>query len=121
MLRKLSVFLLCLIVLVSGCIQESQNQGAQPETRSLKELATEKCEELCKAALSKGLDLSNGPCLSTSNPSWNIPGWVCDIAHDPRAPVDNLKENQCPEWGISAKSFVEFTPECKLIRTYEGR
>ncbi|MCD6478590.1 MAG: hypothetical protein J7L44_01755 [Candidatus Diapherotrites archaeon] len=116
--------LVCIIsLMLSGCIQQEAEQSVQAEqTKSIKELAIEKCEALCKDALSKGVDLSNGPCLSTANPEWDIEGWVCDIAHKPRIPeIDNLKENQCPEWGVSASSFVEFTPECKFIRAYEGK
>jgi len=122
MQKALAAFLLCLAVLLSGCVQQEQKEDvSMPEAKTQKELATERCEALCKEALAKGLDLSNGPCLSTGNPSWAVADWVCDIAHNPRAPVDNLKENQCPEWGVSAKSFVEFTPECEFIRAYEGK
>jgi len=92
------------------------------QQKSLENLAIEKCKLLCNKALEKGIDLSNGPCLSTGNPEWDIKGWVCDIAHNPRiAEIDNLKENQCPEWGVSANSFVEFTPDCRFIRAYERK
>jgi len=113
------LFLIVASIILGGCVQQTEQSKQQS---SIKELAIKKCEELCKEALAKGVDLSNGPCLSTGNAKWNIEGWVCDIAHNPRiAEIDNLKENQCPEWGITAHSFVEFTPECEFIKAYEGR
>lgn len=114
---------LSISMLLSGCIQQQEQARQESEEQlSTKELAIKKCKELCEDALSNGIDLSNGPCLSSGNAKWNIEGWVCDIAHSPRvAEIDNLKENQCPEWGVSAKSFVEFTPECEFIRAYEGK
>ncbi len=71
------------------------------------------CILLCKTYRNNGTDLSSGPCLSGNI----IPDWVCDVAHSPRQSVDNLEENQCPEYGKSAHHFVEVNPECKLIRT----
>jgi hypothetical protein len=75
------------------------------------------CELLCKGALQQGRDLSNGPCLSTEiGDVWELSDWVCDIAHDPREPEDNQPGNQCPDFGVTATHFVEFTPDCRFIR-----
>ena len=71
------------------------------------------CILLCKTYRNNGTDLSKGPCLSENI----IPDWVCDVAHSPRQAVDNMKENQCPEYGRSAHHLVEVTPDCELIRT----
>ncbi len=72
----------------------------------------EKCISLCLEEKEKGVNLSNGPCLSN-----NIaPGWVCDVAHYPREPIDNDPQNQCPAYGKNASHFVEVTPDCKFIR-----
>jgi hypothetical protein len=74
------------------------------------------CIFLCQAALNEGRNLDNGPCLSTGLEAWDIPDWVCDVAYDPRQAVDNLPENQCPEFGVSASHFVEVDPDCGFIR-----
>lgn len=91
------------ILLVSGCVAEIPN---------MKEQAKEKCIEACKTALATGQNLSPGPCLSNRI----VDGWVCDVAHWPRQEVDNDAANQCPEFGETAKHFVEVNPECEFIR-----
>ena len=60
---------------------------------------------------------ANGPCLSDNNPDWNITDWVCDVAHSPRQPVDDLSENQCQAFrNGQAHHFVEVDPSCNFIR-----
>ncbi len=78
-------------------------------------IAIKNCVELCQKAKEKGLDLSNGPCLSNNV----APGWVCDVAHWPRLPVDNDPQNQCEAFrkGI-ATHFVEVDENCNVIRVY---
>lgn len=73
------------------------------------------CLDLCRTQLAAKANLSSGPCLSN-----NIgPGWVCDVAHNPRVPeIDNMPENQCPEYGKSASHFVEVDPNCNFIRAH---
>ncbi|MBU0530505.1 MAG: hypothetical protein ABIH52_02255 [Candidatus Aenigmatarchaeota archaeon] len=85
-------------IFVSGCVTETT-----PEIDQM-------CRSECFNAKEAGTDLSAGPCLSSHE------DWVCDVAHDPRQDVDNLPENQCPEYGKTASHFVEVDPECKLIR-----
>ncbi len=77
--------------------------------------AVERCVQLCKEAKDRGVDLSNGPCLSNNV----APGWVCDVAHWPRLPVDNDPKNQCEAFrkGI-ATHFVEVDENCQVIRVY---
>ncbi|MEM3572883.1 MAG: hypothetical protein QXJ62_01435 [Nitrososphaeria archaeon] len=59
----------------------------------------------------------NGPCLSDNEPNWNIEDWVCDIAHSPRQPIDDLPENQCQAYrNGSAHHFVELDTSCNLIK-----
>jgi len=79
------------------------------------------CINLCLKAKEKGMDLSNGPCLSDNNLEWKYEDWVCDVAHWPRISVDNLRENQCQEWirayeAGKIKKFVEVDPNCNFIR-----
>ncbi len=80
--------------------------------------AIDSCRTLCKFAKSEGLSLSNGPCLSDAYADrWDVPDWVCDVAHVPRQPVDNLPENQCtPFREGKAHHFVEVDENCQVIR-----
>jgi len=74
--------------------------------------AVQKCQLKCSMMEKKGVDMSRGPCLGTIEA-----GWVCDVAHSPRQPVDDLPENQCADFREGrAQHFVEVTPGCQLIR-----
>ena len=78
-------------------------------------LAKIKCQELCQNEIGAGRDLDAGPCLSDSL----IPGWVCDVAHNPRAEADNLPQNQCAAFRSGqAGHFVEVDGNCNLIKAY---
>ena len=95
------------VVFLSGCI-------GQESSGALKEKAKAACIQKCKDALNAGQDLSNGPCLDNKI----VEGWVCDVAHSPRQPVDNDPANQCPEFGKTANSFIEVDPNCNFIKAY---
>ncbi|NPA86758.1 MAG: hypothetical protein GXO00_02005 [Candidatus Diapherotrites archaeon] len=77
-------------------------------------VAVERCVQLCIEAKERGMDLSNGPCLSNDV----APGWVCDVAHWPRLPVDDDPANQCEAFGKTAFHFVEVDENCNVIRVY---
>ena len=127
------LMLLTLVILfMSGCLQnkpsqndflpkeeiisQSQTDSLSAETLSKEEIATQNCKTLCKDALKIKWDLSAGPCLSEATLSWDMQDWVCDVAHNPRIAADDLKENQCYEYGVSANHFVELDTECKFIK-----
>jgi hypothetical protein len=61
------------------------------------------------------MHFANGPCLSNGQ---DIAGWVVDIAHRPRLPVDDLPRNQCSAFADGKVSrFVELDLRGRLIRT----
>ena len=101
------IFLFFLFVFLAGCTQPNSAQNTANQSP-----AVEKCVALCNISLENGNDLSAGPCLSNQI----IDDWVCDVVHNPRAAVDDQTENQCPEFGKTAKHFVEVSPACELIR-----
>ena len=73
-----------------------------------------KCLETCSKVKNK-INLSEGPSLDQYG--FNVSDWVCDVAHQPRTPIDNLPQNQCLKYRLQeAHHFVEVTPDCKLIR-----
>ena len=60
-----------------------------------------------------GVDFSAGPCLSEDL----MDGWVADIVHTPRQPVDDVPENQCQSYRAGrAFRLVELDPDGKIIR-----
>jgi hypothetical protein len=91
---------------------ETQTPADAPAAEAGEKTPAEACTELCRQRLVEGADFTNGPCLSNSI----APGWVCDIAHRPRQDADNLRENQCPEYGRTANHFVEVGPDCTVVR-----
>ncbi len=91
----------------------SGTSGIKIKESTDQDLAVAKAQELYRAALINGEDLSDGPCLSNEV----IDGWAVDIAHDPRQDVDNLPENQCAAYRSGeAKHFVELDTDGNLIR-----
>lgn len=73
----------------------------------------ERAKEAYAQAKAQGVDMSRGPCLGVIEP-----GWVADVAHDPRQDVDDQPENQCPEYRSGeADHFVELDPEGEYIRS----
>lgn len=83
--------------------------GTWPEA----DTAVNQAQNLYDSEKEKGTDFSSGPCLSNSV----IPGWVVDIAHSPRKPIDDLPENQCRSYVEGqAKHFVELDPQGKVLR-----
>jgi hypothetical protein len=72
-----------------------------------------KAKAVFARAKARGVDMSPGPCLGVV-----APGWVADVAHNPRQPVDDEPQNQCAAFrGGRAKHFVELDPQGNLIRT----
>ena len=63
-------------------------------------------------AKASGVELQSGPCLGVIKP-----GWVADVAHDPRQAVDDEAANQCEAYREGdADHFVELDPDGNLIR-----
>lgn len=84
------------------------------ETKSIapEEVAKALCVRECISRLSTGEDLRLGPCLSDAI----APGWACDIAHDPREPVDDRAPFSCPVT-TSGKPYrlVELDGTCGVL------
>ena len=93
------------IVLMGGCIGQEESEVMKQE-----------CIQACQEALQEGRDLSAGPCLL--NPMSNK-DWVCDVAHDPRQPLDNIPDNQCSAYRQRlASHFIEVDTECNFIESF---
>ena len=67
-------------------------------------------------ARAEGEDFSSGPCIADPLPAPSD-DWVADVAHDPRADVDDDPANQCASYRAgNAKHFVELDPGGNVIR-----
>ena len=112
---RIIVAILAAILVFGGgylSIMGTFKQTPNPENQTVPKTTSEACQALCRQKLAGGEDLSNGPCLSNGI----APGWVCDVAHKPRQPVDNVTANTCSAYGKNAQHFVEVDPECNFIK-----
>ena len=115
--------LMLLAVFMGGCLQETQQADQSLESltgspsfpKLTQDTAVLLCRNACQEAKGAGEDLSQGPCLL--DPISEMPAWVCDVAHSPRADVDNIRANQCDAWHDgTASHFIEVDPDCEFIK-----
>jgi len=100
------------LIFVSGCVDSNPSTTNKVYSKSE---AQEACQTLCIGSKGGGVDLSDGPCLSNQV----VKDWVCDIAHNPREPVDNIPENQCESFlKQEAHHFIELDENCNLLQYY---
>lgn len=114
MSRNLVLILTLLVILVTAYLTLAIN-ASLPKSISKNEIdsAVNKAKHIFSEDKARGRDFSNGPCLSDAL----LPNWVIDIAHNPRLPIDDLPENQCPSYREGrSQHFVELDPEGNLIR-----
>lgn len=100
---------LAVIVIVLILTAKTQPNNPAPIADNLD--ISKKAVEMYQKAKEQGVNLSNGPCLGV------IDGYAVDIAHLPREKVDDLPENQCPDYNNGKlKHFIELTPLGTIIR-----
>ena len=116
-MSKQLLLVISLIVIITTAVATYiiNNTGNTPKAIRKSEIdtAVNQATYVYQQRKAAGLDFSNGPCLSDAL----MPGWVLDIAHNPRLPLDDLPQNQCPAYrdGRSAH-FVELDIYGNLIR-----
>jgi hypothetical protein len=107
--RVLALAALCTALAVAGCGDDDDSSDGE------REQAIAQAQEAYDKARTSGANLADGPCIAES--LTDLPGWVVDIAHDPREDVDDNPANQCQRFRDGeASHFVELTPEGQLIR-----
>lgn len=113
---KNGLFLLVLgVVLVTALLTFLINNKLPNRSASKNEIDTaiNQAKHLYRQEKEQKRDFSEGPCLSDAL----MPDWVADIAHNPRSPIDDLPQNQCPSFRERrARHFVELDLEGNLIR-----
>lgn len=112
---KLTLLSIALIVIVLTGFATIYFNNREPKETSKSEIDTaiNQAKFLYSQRKAVSEDFSTGSCLSNAL----MPGWVVDIVHSPRLPIDDLPENQCPAY-IEGKAahFVELDTEGNLIR-----
>lgn len=119
----LIIFSTAFVAVLSGCTQGKVDvtgvitgkQAVETKQQAESDIAAIKAKQLFQLKLAEGVDMSSGPCLSDEL----MPGWVADVAHDPRLPMDNLPENQCSAFREGkASHFVEMDVRGEVIKVY---
>jgi hypothetical protein len=118
------------VIFVSGCIanQSEESNGTEigdiseevesPASNFSQNLAVVECTNICSDALSLGINLTNGPCLSDNSTNWDVSDWACDVVNTPRQNSDNLAQNKCLAFvNGTAHHFVEVDLNCIVIRS----
>ncbi|VVB58372.1 Uncharacterised protein [Candidatus Anstonella stagnisolia] len=101
-----------ILILLFGCLAPAPYENSL----SMERRAQGACIKACNALKASGANMSAGPCAA--NPLKDYPSWVCDVAHNPRQPVDDIIDNQCSLYQNGGASyFIEVTPECEFIRS----
>ena len=111
---KVSLFLIALtVILLAAYLTLTVNIQEPKPSKIEQETAINQAKLLYNSTKKRGQDLSDGPCLSNAL----MPGWVVDIAHNPRLAVDDLSQNQCAAYlEGSAQHFVELDIDGNLVR-----
>lgn len=112
--KKLLLTLALTVIILTGVATVVFNSYFNKSpSRSEIEVAMNQARHIYNQKKISGEDLSSGPCLSNAL----LPGWVLDIAHNPRQEIDDLPQNQCSGYREGgAQHFVELDPEGNLIR-----
>ncbi len=109
----LLVIALIVIALTAFATIFLNSGGSKSLSKSEIDIAVNQAKFLYSQRKAMGEDFSTGPCLSDAL----MPGWVVDLVHNPRLPVDDLPENQCPSYREGrTQHFVELDPDGNLIR-----
>ncbi len=109
----LLIIVFTIITLTAALTLILNNRGEKQTSKSEIDTAVNQAKFLYRQRKEMNEDFSSGPCLSNAL----MPGWVVDIAHSPRLPMDDLPENQCPAYREGRVAhFVELDTEGNLIR-----
>lgn len=112
--KNLILLLTLTIILITAYLTLAINSNSSKSlSKSEIETAVNQAKHLYKQEKEKGRDFSDGPCLSDAL----LPNWVVDIVHNPRLPIDDLPQNQCPGYFEGrAQHFVELDTNGNFIR-----
>ncbi len=107
-LKRSTLAVAGVVVLLAAC-------GGPSTSSNDHDQAIAAAKQVYQQANQNGTDFSSGPCIAEQLP--DLPDWSVDVAHDPRAPVDNQPANQCQAYRQGkTHHFVELDPDGNLIR-----
>ena len=108
------IALVAIVMIIGGGSSRRTQEADEPLTQETIDAIVQHGQILLTERINAGNDISAGPCLDNNEA---FPGWVIDIAHDPREPVDDDPDNQCSAYRLGdAEHFVELSVTGDIIR-----
>ncbi len=109
----LAIIIIVSVVTVLPTIGKNNGKTYKPGVLAENDRAVRQAQVAFQKYKDGEMDISAGPCLSNDL----LPGWVADIVHNPRQPVDDQIENQCMAYIEGrARHFVELDMEGNVVR-----
>lgn len=94
-------------------LQNNKPVGYKPGNKFEEDIAVNQAKFFYKQSKDRGEDFKDGKCLTNAL----MDGWVVDIVHDPRQPMDDLPENQCEAYVVGGSArLVELDTEGNIVR-----
>lgn len=114
--NQLFALVLSVILIASIFIYSQKPKGTgeyKPGDWAQADRAVNQAKFVFSSRRALGETFDTGPCLSDAL----MPGWVADIVHKPRQPVDDLPENQCSSFREGrSQHYVELDPQGIVVR-----
>ena len=98
-------FAVLTVILITSFLvmyQGSKDTRYEPGNWTEADTAVNQAKHFFAIRKASGESFTNGPCLSNAL----ITGWVADIVHNPRQPIDDLPQNQCPAFSEGRATHV---------------
>jgi len=94
-------------------VSKSSVPALEQEIKDEQQKMIERAQQLFINKKNAGIDMDSAPCLTNNL----APGWVVDVAHNPRQAIDNYPENQCSDYREGkAEHFIELDTLGNLIK-----
>lgn len=109
----LAAILLMMVATMFVFSKAGVSSGPQKVSSAKQQELIHLAQQKYKEEKAKGTNMENGPCLGLI-----AIGWVVDVAHNPRTPIDDEIQNQCEAYrNGSVSNFIELDTNSNFIRT----
>lgn len=113
LIATLTVILVVSFVTILPTLGSDRGKTYKPGVLAENDRAVRQAQLVFQRYKDGEMDLSAGPCISNDL----LPGWVADVVHNPRQPIDDQIEHQCQAYIEGrAQHYVELDMEGSVVR-----